>query len=222
MASNNGPGGFPDPVDGRDQDWFELYNPNSAAVNLSGFYLTDTLSQPTKWQIPTNTALAGHGFLLVWADGETNQNGLSPNRDLHAAFQLNNNGEAIGLFSPEGTLQHAVVFGPQFKNVSQGLFPDGTTNAYYYMTNWTPRASNKLGMPPTPALANFILGTNGSVSFSFSTIPGRTYGVEYKDDLATPDWLQLGTLQFATGSSFSVSDELPDSAQRFYRVVLVP
>jgi hypothetical protein len=37
MAKNNGPGGFADPADGNFSDWFELYNPNGSAADISGF-----------------------------------------------------------------------------------------------------------------------------------------------------------------------------------------
>ena len=52
MADNAGPDGFPDPADGLYQDWFELYNPNTNAVDLSGYTLTDNLRN-RKITIPT-------------------------------------------------------------------------------------------------------------------------------------------------------------------------
>lgn len=141
MADNAAPNGLADPVDGKFQDWFELYNPNTNAFDLSGYFLTDTLSLPEKWQIPNNTIIAPKGFLIVWADNEPLQNGLTA--DLHANFQLSNAGEAIGLFSPDGTPQSTVTFGPQFQNISQGRFPTGNTNqTYWFMTNSTPRSPN--------------------------------------------------------------------------------
>ena len=151
MADNAGPDGFLDPADERFSDWIELYNPNAVPVNLSGWFLTDSLAQPDKWAIPTNTSIAGRGFLLVWADGQTNLNGLGAGGDLHANFQLGKGGDAIALFSPDGTPCHGVMFGPQSQNVSQGLFPDGDTNALFFMTNWTPRAANRMGPPSVAA-----------------------------------------------------------------------
>ena len=65
MADNNGPNGFADRADGLFQDWFELFNPNTNAVNLAGFFLTDNLSEPAKWQIPPGTIIASGDFLLV-------------------------------------------------------------------------------------------------------------------------------------------------------------
>ncbi len=221
MADNAGPGGFADPVDGRFQDWFELYNPNSVAVNLSGYCLTDDLSQPAKWRIPTDIVIAPRGFLLVWADSETNQNGLFAGGDLHADFQLSNGGEDIGLFSPNGAPQHAVTFDRQIENVSQGLFPDGDTNAFHSMPNWTPRASNRLYEPPTPQVGGVTTMSDGTVSFTVSSTLGRTYRVEYKDDLNALEWMALGDNRTALEPRFTVVDTLSLAGQRFYRVVLL-
>ena len=222
LADNAGPGGFVDPVDSFFQDWIELFNPNDVAVNLSGFYLTDNLTLPNKWQIPTNTIIAPRGFLLVWADGETTQNGSGTNGDLHASFSLSKGGEAIGLYAPDGTPQHTLGFGSQYQNVSQGLFPDGDTNAAYFMTNWSPRASNRLGAPPAPELGGAVVQTNGELSIQASVIPGRTYRVEYKDSLSTGTWTQLGTNLTATGPVLTVTDTIGDRLWRFYRLVLLP
>jgi hypothetical protein len=221
VAANTGPGGFPDPVDGSFQDWFELYNPNNIAVNLSGFYLTDTLSQPGKWQIPANTVIGPNGFLLVWADNQTNQNGLGTNNDLHASFQLSNGGEELGLYSTNFTPQHTVAFGSQNQNVSQGLFADGNTNAYYFMTNWTPRRPNQLGSPVSPNISNVVLSANGSISFDVSTVQHRLYRIDSREDLSAPGWLPIITNR-AAGTSMPVSDTWTNRTQRFYRATLLP
>jgi len=222
MAANTGPGGFADPLDGLFQDWFELYNPNATAVDLSGFYLTDNLSKPTKWQIPANVIIAPHGFLLVWADGDTQQNGLGNNGDLHAGFSLSQGGEEIGLYATNGGLQHAVIFGPQTSNLSQGLYPDGNTNAVHFMPDWTPRAANRLGTPAAPVVGAITVPGDGTIQFQSQVIAGRTYRLEYKDDLQAPAWTPLGGTLTAAGPTLTVTD-LPGSApKRFYRLVLLP
>jgi hypothetical protein len=221
MADNAGPGGFADPLDGRYQDWFELYNPNNTAADISGYYLTDLLSQPGKWQIPANTVIPPHGFLLVWADGDTLQNGAGTNGDLHAGFQLSLGGEAIGLFSRDLVPQHQVTFGPQTQNVSQGLFPDGATNSLYSMRHWTPRTANQLGAPPAPQLGSATLQPDGSVSFLCTVLSGRTYRAEYSDNLEASTWTALGPNQTATGNSLVITDSIGSSAWRFYRLLLL-
>jgi hypothetical protein len=219
MADGVAPGGLADPADGQFQDWFELFNPNNSAVNLSGYFLTDTLSDRTKWAIPTNTVIAPHGFLLVWADEDGAQDG-GTNGDLHANFKLSATGEELGLFAPDGTPQHAIRFGAQSANVSQGLFPDGNTNGMYFMTNWTPRHANQLGAPLSPQL-ELLLVPNQIATLSFTTTPGHTYGVQYKDTLSDSTWLPLAT-RTASGTLLSVTNDITGRPQRFYRIILLP
>ncbi|HXJ59861.1 MAG TPA: lamin tail domain-containing protein [Verrucomicrobiae bacterium] len=216
MADNAGPLGFADPADGLFQDWFELFNPNTNAFNLSGYYLTDNLSQPAKWRVPSNTLIAARGFLLVWADNQPNQNTGLPDSDLHAGFQLNAGGEAIGLFAPNGvTPLSTVVFGEQVQNVSQGLFPDGNTNAVFLMTNFTPRAANTLSGPLRIVEVSF---NGATMALTWSTTPGRAYDVEYKDELSAPGWRRLNDTIEAGGNTASATDASPPAGHRFYRI----
>lgn len=216
MADNAGPAGLPDPADGLFQDWFEMFNPNTVAVNLGGYHLTDNLANPTKFTIPTNTVIAPRGFLLVWADENGTQNSPT-NADLHANFRLSNNGEALGLFAPDGlSPQHTVTFGVQFLNVSQGLFPDGAIGGAFSMTNWTPRAANQLGGPPAPRVLSFSHG-EGVLSAVLESQPGRGYSVEAAADLNAPVWVPVGGLFRASGNTLAIQINLGPEPHRFFR-----
>ncbi len=215
MADNDGPDGFADPLDGQFADWIELYNPNTNEVNIGGFFLTDDLSDPTKWRIPSPTLIAPQGFLLVWADNETNQNVLDTYGNLHAGFSLRREGEAIGLFSPAGAEQHTVTFGAQALNVSQGWFPDGTTNLHT-MTNWTPRLPNTLN---ARLEISSIAAQGGSVTLVWRATPGMTYRLQYKDRLNAPQWIVTGTPVPASGITATTTDTPPPGSIRFYRIV---
>jgi hypothetical protein len=141
-----------DPADGNFEDWFELYNPGTNAVDLGGYYLTDDLDDKTKFLVPHNgqyRVLPG-GYLLVWADNEPEQNDTN-RADLHASLALSKGGEAIGLFAADGTQIDAVTFGPQICDVAEGRFPDGAATILPLILP-TPRAPNRL--PNTaPSLA---------------------------------------------------------------------
>jgi hypothetical protein len=137
------------------------------------------------------------------------------NDHLHAGFQLNRDGEVIGLFSPGGVAQHMVVFGPQTQNVSQGLFPDGVTNIIHSMTNWTPASANTLAGPLALRVVSF---TGGGVTLEGDAIPGRHYSVEFKDDLADAAWQPLGGPLLAAGSTLTITDGPLSGRQRFYRI----
>ena len=76
---------FADPQ-GEYDDWIELYNPGDAPIDAGGMYLTDDVSEPTKWRIPSGdpaqTTIPPRGYLLIWADKDVADPGL------HAAFAL--------------------------------------------------------------------------------------------------------------------------------------
>src|SRR5204863_9756684 len=176
------------------------------------------LGNPAKWTIPVGTIIQAQGYLLVWADNEPAQNALDPNGHLHAAFQLNSSGEAIGLFTPGGVAQHVVTFERQFQNVSSGLYPDGATNAVYFMTNFTPRAANTLADRLHITRLEF---NGGGVVVSWAAIPGRSYRVDYKDALNAPTWTLLAAPVQALGATATVFDAPAPATRRFYRIVLL-
>jgi hypothetical protein len=214
MADNDGPDGFADPLDGQFSDWIELYNPNTNEVNIGGYFLTDDLSDPAKWRIPSPTLIAPRGFLLVWADNETNQNALDTHGNLHAGFSLRREGEEIGLFNASGAEQHSVTFGLQALNVSQGWFPDGTTNLYT-MTNWSPRLPNTLN---ARLEISSITAQGGTVTLVWRATPGTTYRLQYKDRLDAPQWIVTGTPVPASGITATTTDTPPPGSVRFYRI----
>ncbi|MDZ4824617.1 MAG: CotH kinase family protein [Flavobacteriales bacterium] len=55
--------------DGQFKDWFELYNSGTAALDLSGYGLSDDVSMPLKWTLPAVTLDPG-SHLLIWASGK--------------------------------------------------------------------------------------------------------------------------------------------------------
>jgi hypothetical protein len=148
MAGNTN--SLADPADADFEDWFEIYNPNASAVNLAGYYLTDSLTNKFQHLITTNGPhiIPPHGHLLVWADNETGQNmsGGVPRTDLHVSFRLNVTGEVIAMFAADGTLIDAVSFGPQTDDVSEGRYPDGNVNLVVMPGTSTPRAANSIGL----------------------------------------------------------------------------
>ena len=64
MASN----GFYE--NGEAYDWIEIYNDGKNAVDLSGWYLSDSKKDPLKWSFPKGTKLQGGKYLTVFCTGE--------------------------------------------------------------------------------------------------------------------------------------------------------
>ncbi len=76
------------------EDWIELHNYGTAALSLSGLYLTDISAAPKYWALP-DIAIPAGSFLLIWADNERQQGYL------HAPFKLSANGEQLFLMKSE-------------------------------------------------------------------------------------------------------------------------
>ncbi len=131
-----------DPADGDFEDWFELYNAGTNDADLATYTLTDDPDNPAKFSIPPGTIIPPGGFLLVWADEETDQD--TAGQDLHVNFKLAQAGEQIALFDPNGASVDTVTFAPQSGDISLGRYPDGADLPAYEMVEPTPRSPNRL------------------------------------------------------------------------------
>lgn len=169
MASNTGV--FADEA-GEYDDWVELYNAGTAPVNIGGMYVTDKLSDPTKWQIPDTdpaaTTIAGGGYLILWFDKEPAQGVLHVNAKLSAG------GEAIALFATDGQTQiDGLAFSAQTTDVSYGRWPDASAN-FQFFTNPTPGATNNSSTGTDPAEA------------PAASVPGGLYEAAQTVTLSSP------------------------------------
>jgi hypothetical protein len=186
-------------------------------VNLSGYFLTDDLSNWDKWQVPAGTTIGAGGYLMVWAD---NQPTLDTN-PLHAGFALSADGEAIGLFAPDGTQVDAVVFGPQEEDLSQGSFPNGQPGAIEFLTEATPGSVNVF-QPPVFVPQSVVRQPNGWTTVEWNAVVNRSYRIRYKNDLNDAEWQLLGQV-LATSPLKSVTDTTSVGVpRRFYLIELVP
>ena len=122
-------------------DWIEIYNPGTSAVDLGGYFFTDDLANPAKSQVAdtasSETTIPAGGFLLFWADDEAYQ-GIR-----HLSFKLSGSGEDVGLFGPDGfTPIDTYTFGSQLPDTSMGRQTDGSATWVAFGGNPTPDASN--------------------------------------------------------------------------------
>jgi len=209
-----------DPADGDFEDWFELYNPTTNVVNLAGYTLTDTLGDPDKYTIPAGITIAPGGFLLVWADEESEQ--TATNGDLHVNFRLDADpGEMIRLYHSSGQVVDTVTFGMQTNDVTQGRWPDGQPAPYFFMTTPTPGAPNVVPTPPEIRIVNIMMGPN-AVTLTWSAQAGQSYRVQFKNDLGETDWNDLAGDVTAVGANASKTDSsVGGVVQRFYRIIIV-
>ncbi len=126
--------------DGERSDWIEVLNRGATPVDLGGVSVTDDSDEPGKWVFPS--VIIGPGeYLLVFASGKDRRPAGGAN--LHTNFQLNSDGEYLGLFTAESPRQAYAEFSPQFPqqraDISYGISETGTLGYFD---------------PPTPERAN--------------------------------------------------------------------
>ncbi|NBP28274.1 MAG: hypothetical protein EBV23_01645, partial [Flavobacteriia bacterium] len=152
---------------GEREDWIELFNTTGAAVNLTGWYLSDRSTNLTKWQIPSGS-IAANGYKMVFCSKRDLVNG----NQYHPNFNLSQTeGEWIILTNP------SLVVVDSFKIVymtkadhSIGRTTNGAATFSLFSTP-TPNAANAGAIPfytpkPTFSLApGFYAGTQ-TVSIS--------------------------------------------------------
>lgn len=98
--------------DGEYDDWIELFNLSSSSIDISGFYLSDKRFNILKWKIPDGTSIPGNGYLIIWADEDSDQAGL------HSNFKLSSLGEELILSDPNGSLIDEIVYPGQTQELS--------------------------------------------------------------------------------------------------------
>jgi regulation of enolase protein 1 (concanavalin A-like superfamily) len=161
MASNTST--LTNPVTGKFGDWFELYNYSTNTVDLAGYYLTDTLTNQFKFPIPAGYTIPPKGFLLVWAD-KRNTNGTP---ELHVDFNMDKDGESLGLYGADGRAVDYVNYGPQFPDVSEGRYPDGSFSSFL-MPVASPGTNNVVpnSAPRLDPIADKVLMLGQSLRFT--------------------------------------------------------
>ncbi len=135
MASNAST--IADP-NGEYDDWIEIFNPGDQAVDMGKFYFSDS-EDPFDHRLPgddpVKTTITPGGYLIFWADRDTEQ---GPN---HLNFKLSASGESISLYYKDGRLIDSRIFGEQTTDVSEGRSPDGSNN-WKKFSNPTPGTAN--------------------------------------------------------------------------------
>jgi hypothetical protein len=99
-------------------DWIELYNPTDGDVDLGGYYVSDDPEQPRRVALPKGLTVKAKGYLLLWADNDTDEGGS------HLPFKLAKEGEAALLSGPDGALLDSVGFENAQRDWSYARFPN--------------------------------------------------------------------------------------------------
>ncbi len=163
-------------------DWIELYNATDAELDLSGFGVSDALSQPMKYALPEGTKIAPKGYLILWCSGEASEAGAE---EIHVPFGLRAYEEDVVISNALGRVIDSYSYSRQEDDMSMARVPDGTGE-------FTATARPTPGYPNTDAgYAEFAANNNRPLgTLYFGEMMGRNatalkVGNEY------PDWAEL-------------------------------
>ncbi|NEW84103.1 MAG: lamin tail domain-containing protein [Mariniphaga sp.] len=124
---------------GQHSAWIEIYNSAYNSVNVGGLYLTDDITNPTKYLIPKGqpiTLIPQESYIVFWADNE-------PNRGiLHLNFKLKES-KTICLFDSNGKtlIDSLTINSPQKPDITFGRLEDGEAE-WGFLEKSTPNANN--------------------------------------------------------------------------------
>lgn len=157
---------------GEFDDWLELYNNASEAIDVSNYYLSDRYDSLYKWSIPEGTIIESGEYLTIWLDKDTTQGAL------HANFKLSSSGESVYLSNPEQELIDEVLFFNQETDISYGRYPNGTGDFDF--------------LSPSPGANNMLLTTQELEINSINIYPNPAHSeVHVAIDTSEPKNIEL-------------------------------
>jgi len=177
--------------DGDYADWLELYNPDSTADNLQGWYLTNKASSLKKWAIPAVTLQPG-AYLVVFC---SQKNYTDPSQPLATSFNLSASGGYVGLVEADGkTVASSYTYPVQYPDVSYGVSQPTSASEQPqtgYFQKATPGAANgnytnillsdavTIGTPPgifTGTASVTLSGASAAEHIRYVLAPGSSAG----------------------------------------------
>jgi hypothetical protein len=185
-------------------DWIELYNTTGAAIDISGWFLSDSDSNLMKYRIPDGTTIAGSGPNKYKVFYEDLHFGDGNNPGSYIPFAFSENGEVACLSSAEGGVltgyREVEDFGASETGVSFGRYFKSSTGNYNFvsMDYNTPGALNA---PPKvgPIVINEIMYN-----------PDWPDGGLYNND--DYEYIELHNI---TGSPVTLYDSVEDEPWKF-------
>ncbi len=119
-------------------DWIELFNTGSEDIPLGSYAISDDIGQPLKHLLNDSLIIPAGGYMILFADGDTDQ---GPE---HLSFRLTANGEDLvlsRLINSTAEIVQTHQYGEQLTDVSEGRLPNGT-GAFTELATASPGASN--------------------------------------------------------------------------------
>ena len=147
-------------------DWIELHNGGSETVDLSGWYLSDSLKEPERYQIPALSIAPG-----AYAVIETTSHSSRQTEGV-ATFGIKNGGETLVLSDATGAIVDVFKTGALALGISSGRIENDDAVERVFFSRQTPGSANSssvsIGYAPMPLLSDTSLYHDSPFSLTIS------------------------------------------------------
>lgn len=169
----------------RNEDWVELFNSSpDTYFNLAGYYLSNNINNPTKWQIESGVIPPNSRVLIFCSNRD-----ISSGTAFHASFDLTQTGTAdeIVLADPSGTIIDSQTMFMTQTNHSYGRASDGaaTWNVFSAPTPGTPNTNGFSNYTTKPTLSVAPGKYASAITVAMATT-GSNEQIRYTTNGATP------------------------------------
>lgn len=106
-------------------DYFEVHNMTGSAIDMSGWFVSDTVGRATKWRMPEGFVLQAGEYRVVFCSGLNRADAEHP----HTNFGLSSEGEAVVLADAEGRVVDTVEFDLLKEDTAWTKAADGSWNS---------------------------------------------------------------------------------------------
>lgn len=225
------------------EDWWELTNMDTYAVNLRGYRFDDFPGVLEGAVVVTNDITLRPGQSMIWVSSMTpeafrrwwGEENLPTNLPIvsYPGNGFSELGDMIQLWNATALYDYEWLVSLSFVNLEAGIslwFDDGACEFGCPSVEGERGAfraaeSDDIGSPGwttnRPKITSIRYDLAG-VALTWKTQPGRTYELQYCDRLAPQEWMSLRSLT-ADGDSLTTTDSTTAAVlQRFYRVELLP
>ncbi len=189
-------------------DWFEIYNTTSKDIDLGGLFVTNDLSNPTKYMIPkgesAKTTVKAGGYYMFWCDKQT---AINPN---HVDFKLNAESGDIAIVQLRGSESYIidqVSYSNQGQDISYGRYPNATGDFKYLLTP-TPNAVN-VNTSSIVAVSGVTINEVLALNTSIVADEEGSYGDYIEFYNGTNSAIDLGGLFISDSAGYSLRCRIP-------------
>jgi len=195
-------------------DWIELYNSHYAAINISGWFISDSDDNLLKYEIPDGTTIGPKEYLVLYEDLNF---GNPDDPGAHEPFALSENGERLYLsVAYDGVLagyRSTEDFGASETGVSFGRYYKESTNNYNFvsMEENTPGSANSYPKVGPIVISEIMYNPDWPDSGSYTN--DQYEYIELHNISAEPvtlfDYDELEPWKFTDGIDFTFPADVP-------------